>query len=106
MFTAILATYVAAEVVTEIAIAVVLYRNRKVLIPKLRRFIFDAAGTAKVLSEITDVKTMVEVLIPTPQEDTNEFGNHEEATRATRFAMAVEEARRKHTKKPVFENFK
>jgi hypothetical protein len=115
-----LLAYVATDVTLSLVAAILIYRKRKMLVHILRRFIFDATGTAAVLSNMTTLKTMVEVLIPTPKktdaydESTLEFQRDDAEDRLqearrndqmSRYNAACKKARKDHKKLPKYTDF-
>jgi len=120
MLNTFMLTYIATDLTLSLAIAIIVYRKRSTLIWKLRRFLFDAAGTPAMLANLNTLKTMVEVLIPTPKKTdaydqaTLEFQRDDAEDRLqearrndqmSRYNAACTKARKDHKKLPKYTDF-
>ena len=103
----LLAAYIATETVLELAIAVVIYRKRKILVQMARRFIFDATGTSAVMANQTTIRNMIAAL-PQPTENTEKYAREAGDTtddKVDRYNAACAKARKDHKKLPNYADF-
>src|SRR5271167_658162 len=100
----LLAAYIATETVLELAIAVVIYRKRRILVNMARRFLFDAAGTPAVLANQVTIRNMIAAL-PQPTENTEQYARQadtETDDAVARYNKACAKARKDHKKLPNY----
>lgn len=92
MFNTIVLGYLATELALEVAIIIVAYRKRRILVPAIKNLIRDLTGYTDVQRDIRNLTQAVDF-------------NNSETDRRTRYATAVEKARRQHKRAPAYEEF-